>query len=94
VEFDKFHRPLGRVAYNRNVDYSKKCVHNPILVKPDEEREQPEQTGTIAPSAAIEKAREAEERFRERRQRREESEERYRQVSEEGGREALRRLAD
>ncbi len=76
MEFDKFHRPLGRVSYNSNVDYSKTCLHNPILLKPNEESEQPEQTGTIAPNAAIAKAREAEERLRERRQRREESEER------------------
>ena len=48
MEFDKFHRPLGRVNYNRNVDYTKTCLHNPILVRnvDPEESDQPIQTGT------------------------------------------------
>lgn len=33
VEFERFYKPLGRVNYNRNVDYTKTRLHNPILVK-------------------------------------------------------------
>ena len=33
--FDQYKQTLGRTAYNKNVDYSKTYLHNPMIIVPE-----------------------------------------------------------
>ena len=81
--FDQFNKTHGTAKYNRNIDYSKTFMHNPVIVKVKEEAE----------IDAHEKARILQEEIEARRARRQEKEEEQEIKSYERGTEALRRVS-